>query len=133
MRDKYAKRDIKLKHNSMNIIAYRVRWRMVLNAAPRLMEEFEQSCTSGFLIASSQTPKVFTLRGVPEDPETHLFGTPRLHEATVPHDFLNLDPPQWGLANGAHRELGPNGCRNLDKDAQRDVKTHFILTQVLIP
>jgi hypothetical protein len=25
MRDKYAKRDIKLKNNSMNIIAYRVR------------------------------------------------------------------------------------------------------------
>jgi hypothetical protein len=25
MRDKYAKRDIKLKHNSMNIITYRVR------------------------------------------------------------------------------------------------------------
>jgi hypothetical protein len=25
MRDKYTKRDIKLKHNSMNIIAYRVR------------------------------------------------------------------------------------------------------------
>jgi hypothetical protein len=25
MRDKYAKRDIKLEHNSMNIIAYRVR------------------------------------------------------------------------------------------------------------
>jgi hypothetical protein len=25
MRDKYAKGDIKLKHNSMNIIAYRVR------------------------------------------------------------------------------------------------------------
>jgi hypothetical protein len=50
---------------------------MVLNAVPRLMEEFEQSCASGFLIASSQTPKVFTLRGVPEDPGTHLFGTPR--------------------------------------------------------
>jgi hypothetical protein len=25
MRDKYAKRDIKLKHNSMNIITYRAR------------------------------------------------------------------------------------------------------------
>jgi hypothetical protein len=25
MRDKYVKRDIKLKHNSMNIIAYRAR------------------------------------------------------------------------------------------------------------
>jgi hypothetical protein len=25
MRDKYAKRDIKLKHNSLNIIAYRAR------------------------------------------------------------------------------------------------------------
>jgi hypothetical protein len=25
MRDKYAKRDIKLEHNSMNIIAYRAR------------------------------------------------------------------------------------------------------------
>jgi hypothetical protein len=28
------------------------------------------------------------------------------------------------------RELGPNGCRNLDKDAQKEVRTHFILTQV---
>jgi hypothetical protein len=26
MRDKYTKRDIKLEHNSMNIIAYRVRY-----------------------------------------------------------------------------------------------------------
>jgi hypothetical protein len=26
MRDKYTKRDIKLKHNSMNIIAYRARY-----------------------------------------------------------------------------------------------------------
>jgi hypothetical protein len=26
MRDKYAKRDIKLEHNSMNIIAYRARY-----------------------------------------------------------------------------------------------------------
>jgi hypothetical protein len=44
MRDKYAKRDIKLEHNSMNIIiAYRVRRRMVVDAAPRLMEEFERS------------------------------------------------------------------------------------------
>jgi hypothetical protein len=43
MRDKYAKRYIKLEHNSMNIIAYRARWRMVVDAAPRLMEEFEQS------------------------------------------------------------------------------------------
>jgi hypothetical protein len=43
MRDKYAKRDIKLEHNSMNIIAYRARWQMVIDATPRLREEFEQS------------------------------------------------------------------------------------------
>jgi hypothetical protein len=28
------------------------------------------------------------------------------------------------------RELGPNCCRNLDRDAQREVRTHFTLTQV---
>jgi hypothetical protein len=28
------------------------------------------------------------------------------------------------------RELGPNGFRNLDKDAQKYVRIHFILTQV---
>jgi hypothetical protein len=44
MRDKYTKRDIKLEHNSMNIIAYRVRWRMVVDVALRLMGEFERSC-----------------------------------------------------------------------------------------
>jgi hypothetical protein len=43
MRDKYTKRDIKLEHNSMNIIAYRVRRRMVVDAILRLMEEFERS------------------------------------------------------------------------------------------
>jgi hypothetical protein len=43
MRDKYAKRDIKLEHNSMNIIAYRARQQMVVDAALRLMEEFEHS------------------------------------------------------------------------------------------
>jgi hypothetical protein len=43
MRDKFVKRDIKLKHNSMNIIAYRARQLMVVHAASRLMEEFERS------------------------------------------------------------------------------------------
>jgi hypothetical protein len=36
------KTDIKLKHNSMNIIAYRARQRMVIDAAPNPMEEFER-------------------------------------------------------------------------------------------
>jgi hypothetical protein len=38
MRDKYAKRDIKLKHNSMSIIAYRARHNELvvpLEPAPR--------------------------------------------------------------------------------------------------
>jgi hypothetical protein len=55
----------------------------------------------------------------------------------MPRGFLSLDPPQWGPTKGAAlfrvwcaRELGSNGCRNLDRDAQRDVKTHFILTKV---
>jgi hypothetical protein len=43
MRDKYVKRDIKLKHNSMNIISYRPRRRMAIDAASRLMKEFERS------------------------------------------------------------------------------------------
>jgi hypothetical protein len=43
MRDKYAKRDIKLEHNFMNIIAYRARQQMVIDTTPRLTEEFEQS------------------------------------------------------------------------------------------
>jgi hypothetical protein len=43
MRDKYVKRDIKLKHNSMNINAYSPRRRMAIDAASRLIEEFEWS------------------------------------------------------------------------------------------
>jgi hypothetical protein len=35
--------NIKLKHNSINIIAYRARQRMVVDATLRLMEEFERS------------------------------------------------------------------------------------------
>jgi hypothetical protein len=31
----------------------------------------------GFLTAPSQTPKVYTLRGVPRGPRTHLSRTPR--------------------------------------------------------
>jgi hypothetical protein len=42
MRDKYVKSNIKLEYNSMNIIAYMARWRMVVDTAPRLMEEFER-------------------------------------------------------------------------------------------
>jgi hypothetical protein len=42
MRDKYAESD-KLEYNSMNIIAYKARWQMVVDATPRLMEEFEGS------------------------------------------------------------------------------------------
>jgi hypothetical protein len=57
MRDKCAKRDIKLKHNSINIIAYRARHNelvappepalwvgrlMVVDTAPNSMEEFER-------------------------------------------------------------------------------------------
>jgi hypothetical protein len=40
MGDKYTKRDIKWEHNSMNIIVYRARQRMVVDVALRLMEEF---------------------------------------------------------------------------------------------
>jgi hypothetical protein len=60
-----------------------------------------------------------------------------LHRAAVPHDFLSPDPPHWGLTKGddlfwvwCAQELGPNSYRNLNRDAQREVKTHFILTQV---
>jgi hypothetical protein len=42
MRDKYVKRDIKLKHNCMNKIAYRARRQIVVDAALRLMEELER-------------------------------------------------------------------------------------------
>jgi hypothetical protein len=55
----------------------------------------------------------------------------------VPCGFLSLDPPYQGSSDGAAlfwgwctQELGPNVCRNLDRDAQREIKTHFILTQV---
>jgi hypothetical protein len=61
-----------------------------------------------------------------------------LHGAIVPCGFLSSDPPHYGPAKGAAllqvwcaQELGPNGCRNLGRDAQREVKTHFILTQVV--
>jgi hypothetical protein len=60
-----------------------------------------------------------------------------LHRIMVPRGFLSPDIPYWGPAKGAAlfwvwcaRELGPNGCRNLDRDTQREVKTYFILTQV---
>jgi hypothetical protein len=50
----------------------------------------------------------------------------------VPRGFLNPDPPHWGPAKGTAlfriwcaQELGPNGCRNLNKDAQGEVKTHL--------
>jgi hypothetical protein len=55
----------------------------------------------------------------------------------VPRGFLSPDPPHWGPTKETAQfhvwcaqELGPNGCRNLDRDALREVKTHFILTQV---
>jgi hypothetical protein len=35
MRDKYAKRDIKLKHNSMSIIAYRARHNELMVPTPQ--------------------------------------------------------------------------------------------------
>jgi hypothetical protein len=86
---------------------------------------------SGFLTASSQVLKVFTVRGVPGGPGPH-----NLHGAMVPRGFVNPDPPHWGSTKGTAlfrvwcaQELGPNGCRNLDRVAQREVKTHFILTQ----
>jgi hypothetical protein len=62
VRDKCVKTDIKLKHNSMNIIAYQAR--------------------------------------------ASLFWV-------------------WHA-----RELEPNGCRNLDRDIHREVRTHFTLTWV---
>jgi hypothetical protein len=67
--------------------------------------------------------------------ELAYLGPHNLHGATVSHDFLSPDPPHWGPTKRATlfwvwyaQELGPNGCRNLDRDTQREVKTHFILT-----
>jgi hypothetical protein len=63
-------------------------------------------------------------------------------ETLVDKDETLVDKNQalvdhWSLAKGTDlfwvwctEELGPNGCRNLDRDAQREVKTHFALTQV---
>jgi hypothetical protein len=95
---------------------------------------------SRFLTMASQAPKVFTLHGVPGGGGVRELAYPRphdLHGATVPHNFLNPDPPYWVPAEGAAlfwvwctQELGPNDCRNLDRDAQREVKTHFNITQV---
>jgi hypothetical protein len=62
---------------------------------------------SGFLTASSQAPKVFTLRGMPggggEGGVRELtFPRPHdLHGGTVPHDFLSIDPPHWGSVKRA--------------------------------
>jgi hypothetical protein len=69
--------------------------------------------------------------------ELACLGPHDLHGATVSREFLSPDPPHMGPAKGAAlfriwcaQELGSNGCRNLDKDAYREVKTYFILTQV---
>jgi hypothetical protein len=62
--------------------------------------------TSGFLTAPSQAPTVFTLRGVPGVRELACPGPHNLHEAMVAHDFLNLDPPQWGSGQGSCTILG---------------------------
>jgi hypothetical protein len=35
-----------------------------------------EKLTSGFLTAPSQTPKIYTLRGMPGGPRTHLSGIP---------------------------------------------------------
>jgi hypothetical protein len=92
----------------------------------------------GFLTAPSQALKVFTLRGMPRGGVQELasLGPHDLHRAMVPRGFFSPDPPYWGPTKGAAlfwvwcaQELGPNSCRNLDRDAQRKVKTHFILTQ----
>jgi hypothetical protein len=75
--------------------------------------------TSEFLTAPSQAPKVFTLRGMPGGLESHDF-----YGATVPCGFFTPDPPHWIMTKGGAlfqvwcaQELGPNGCRNLDRDA----------------
>jgi hypothetical protein len=55
---------------------------MIVDTAPRLMEEFERSLPWSRTPLSSRLrqvspPKVFTLRNMPEDLGTHLSGTPR--------------------------------------------------------
>jgi hypothetical protein len=64
-------------------------------------------------------------------------GPHNLHRAMVPRGFLSPDPPYWGPAKGAAlfcvwyaQELRCNGCRNLDRDSQREVKSYFTLNQV---
>jgi hypothetical protein len=100
--------------------------------------EVDRSSPLGSLLRQIR-PKVFTLRGVPGGGVQKLacLGSHDLHGATVPCGFLNLDPPHRGPAKGAAlfwvwcaQELGPNGCINLDRVAQREVKTQFVVTQV---
>jgi hypothetical protein len=84
-----------------------------------------------FLTTLSLAPKVFTLCVVSGGGgvwELICLRPHNLHGTTVPHDFLSPYPPHWGPAKGAAlfqvwctQELGPNGCRNLDRDAERDV------------
>jgi hypothetical protein len=69
--------------------------------------------------------------------ELTCLGPHNLHRDMVPRGFLRPYPPYWGPAEGAAlfqvwcaQELGPNSCRKLDRDAQREVKTYFVLTQV---
>jgi hypothetical protein len=92
---------------------------------------------SGYLTTLSQAPKVLTCVACRGVRELACPGSHDLHGAAVPRDFLSPDPPHWGLAKRAAllrvwcaQELGPNSCRNLDRDTQREVKTHFILIQV---
>jgi hypothetical protein len=75
--------------------------------------------------------------GVPGVQELACPGPHDLHGDMVSHGFLSPDPPHWGPTKGTAlfwvwctQELRPNGCRNLGRDAQREVKTHFVLTQV---
>jgi hypothetical protein len=60
---------------------------------------------SGFLTASSQAPKVFTLRGMlGGEGGVRELTCPRphdLHGGTVPHDFLSIDPPHLGSVKRA--------------------------------
>jgi hypothetical protein len=60
-----------------------------------------------------------------------------MYGAMVPRSSHNLDPPHWGPTKGTvlfrfwcAQELGPNDCRNLHRDALREVKAHFIIIQV---
>jgi hypothetical protein len=126
----------------MNKIAYRARRQIVVDAALRLMEELERllpwwcmpPCSWLHRVRALESSPCMACQGIQE---LTCPGPHDLHGATVPCGFLSRNPPHWGPTKRAGlfwswctHELGPNGCRNLDRDAHREVKTHFILTRV---